>query len=239
MLKNFVLYFVFVSGIMFCFAQGAKNINGKIIVKDGSAADVLVLNLNTEQETKSDIDGKFTIQAKIDDLIVFQSNSLEIVRKSIEDNDYLKAYFEIKMIPKPEQLDEVKIFNYSYLNAVSLGILSKPAKTFTVAERRLFQASVGGGIMVLMNALNGKTKMLKKYVAFEKIERRVAKINDMFTREFYIKTVEIPEDQVARFVTFAAEEESVIKLLSSKNKYLIGFELVKLAPKFKKLQNED
>ena len=239
MLRKILSWSIFGLAIICCNAQGAKNINGKIFVKYGSAADVLVLNLNTEQETKSDIDGKFTIQAKIDDLIVFQSNSLEIVRKSIEDNDYLKAYFEIKMIPKPEQLDEVKIFNYSYLNAVSLGILSKPAKTYSIAERRLYEATSGGGVMAWINVINGRKKMLKKYVAFEKIERRVAKINDMFTREFYIKTVEIPEDQVARFVTFAAEEESVIKLLSSKNKYLIGFELVKLAPKFKKLQNED
>ena len=239
MSSKFLLLLKVVFWVLCCNAQDAKNMNGKIIADQGSPADVLVLNLNTEKETRSDLDGNFMISAKIDDLIVFHSNSHEIVRKSIYNNDYLKGFFEVRLIPKPQQLDEIKIFNYSRINAVSLGILSEPAKTYTIAERRLYEATSGGGLMTWLNAINGRKKMLKKFVSFERIEARVSKLTDMFEPEFYTKTLEIPEDQVGRFLNFAAEDELVVKALSTKNKYLVSFELVKLAPQFKKLQNEN
>ena len=218
--------------------QDSKPLKGKITAIDARVSGILILNLNTEQETKSDFDGNFTINAHVDDLIVFQAANLEYLRKIVEQSDFNKGFLDIKMIVKPEQLDEVQILNYSKINAVSLGILSKPAKTYTIAERRLYEATSGGGVMMWINAINGKKKMLKKYVAFEKIGNRVSMLTDMFSTEFFIKTLGISEQDIGRFIAFAAEETLIVNALSSKNKYLISFELTKLAPTFNKLQNE-
>ena len=222
----------------FGFAQESKLIKGKITVIDGNPKGILILNLNSEKETKSDFDGNFNIEAKIDDLIVFQSENLEYLRKTIDEKDFLTKEIAVKMSAKINQLDEVKIFNYPKINALSLGILSKPAKQYTLAERRLYAATSGGGLMVLMNALNGQTKMLKRYVAFEKIEARTIKLTDMFEPDFYTKTLTIPEAVVNRFIIYASEEESVMKAMTTKNKFLVSFELVKVAENFKKLQHE-
>ena len=222
----------------FSFAQESKLIKGKITVIDANPKGVLILNLNSEKETKSDFDGHFNIDAKIDDLIVFQSDNLEYLRKTIDDKDFLTGKLDVKMTLKMNQLDEVKIFNYPKINALSLGILSKPAKQYTLAERRLYTATSGGGLMVLMNALNGQTKMLKRYVAFEKTEARTIKLTDMFEPDFYTKTLTISEEVVNRFIIYASEEETVVKALATKNKFLVSFELVKVAENFKKLQHE-
>jgi hypothetical protein len=235
----FTICILFIIAPVIAFAQITKLLSGKIIVTDGNPKGVLILNLNSEKETKSDFNGNFTIEAKSEDLLVFQSENLEYLRKSIEDIDVKKGNFTVKMTVKNNQLDEIKIFTYPNINALSLGILTKPAKTYTLAERRLYNATSGGGVMLLMNALNGKTKMLKRYVAFEKIETRTATLIEMFESNFYIKTLSIPEGLVGRFIVFAAEEEAVIKAMRTKNKFLISFELVKVAQKFNKLQHEN
>lgn len=222
----------------FGFAQESKLIKGKITVIDGNPKGVLILNLNSEKEIKSDFDGNFYIEAKIDDLLVFQSDNLEYLRKTIDEKDFLTGKIDVKMSPKINQLDEVKIYSYPNINALSLGILSKPAKQYTLATRRLYAATSGGGLMVLMNALNGQTKMLKRYVAFEKIEARTIKLTDMFEPDFYSKTLAMPEEAINRFIIFASEEESVMKAMTTKNKFLVSFELVKVAEIFKKLQHE-
>lgn len=220
------------------FGQTSKPLKGKIEVLDGNSQGILILNLNSEKETKSDFAGNFEIEAKVDDLLVFQSNNLEYLRKTIDEKDFSKGSFKISMLVKINQLEEIKIFNYPNINALSLGILSKPAKEYTLAERRLYQATSGGGIFVLINALNGKTKMLKRYLAFEKIETRTKKLTDMFEPDFYLKTLDIPEQLISRFIIYAAEEELVMKAMTTKNKFLVSFELVKIAENFKKLQNE-
>lgn len=77
----------------------------------------------------------------------------------------------IKMTPKPGQLDEVVITKYRNINALDLGVLSKPAKEYTPAERRLKAASsydltVGTynsvSLDAIINSISGRTAMLKK-----------------------------------------------------------------------------
>ena len=219
--------------------QEKKTIQGKIVSENGNVSGVLVLNLNTERETKSDIEGNFSIEVQPDDLLVFQSDNLEYLRKIIDPNDFSKTNIVVKMIAKVNQLDEIKIFNYSNINAVSLGILSKPAIAYTVGERRLVEARSGIGIGALINALSGRTKMLKRYAAFEKVDMRAARLKNMFEPRFFTKQLTIDESLIGRFVGYAAEQKEVAKAMSTNNKFLISFELVKIAENFKKLQREN
>ena len=77
------------------------------------------------------------------------------------------------MTSKITQLDEVKV-QKSNIDAVSLGILTKPGKVYTPAERRLktatgLYASANAGTMMggsvgldpLINWISGRTALLK------------------------------------------------------------------------------
>ena len=230
-----ILYFLLVFN--FSFSQVEKKISGQLICKDAVLQGITILNLVTEKEAISDFEGKFFINAKVDDLLVIQSNSFEYERKSIDANDVKSGEIKIALTKKVEQLEEVKIINYSNINAVSLGILSKPAKTYTTAERRLYTAQSGGLVGSIINHFTGRTKMLKRYVAFEKIELRANKLSDMFMDEYFLKTLKIPENKIKAFQIFAAEDASVIEPLKQKNKFLVSYALTSLAQQYLDLQN--
>lgn len=230
------------------FTQTEKPLAGQLICKDASLQGITILNLVTEKEAISNIDGKFFITVKPDDLIIIQHNNFEYVRKIIDENDIKNGNITIYLTKKIEQLDEVKIVNYININAIDLNILQKEPKKYTTAERRLRTAEKFkwysplliplGGMSVdgLLNAINGRTKMLKKHVAFEKIQLRTAKLADMFPAEYYIHTLKIPEDKIKAFQNYASEEPSLQEPLKLKNKFLVSFALIKIAETFNNLQ---
>ena len=241
-----ILIFLFMMNVA---AQTSKKITGKIIVKEGFISDVLVLNLKTEQETKSDANGNFTIDAQVDDLIVFQAESLEYLRKSIDETDFEKGFFEIKMTTKPIELQELKIKDFSGINAVSMGILSRPAKVYTNAERKLRTASktdleldagmwagASLGLDPFFNKISGRTKMLKKFVAMESVQLRVVKLQNWFPDEYVIQSLKVNENKVRGFWFYAAEDADIIEALKLKNKFLTAFALTKVAEKYNSFQ---
>ena len=229
--------------------QSPKILNGKISVNGGSPAGVLVLNLVTEKETISNFEGKFSIEASPDDLLVFQSNRLEYARKSIDPDDFARGNIQVYLQAKPIELEEIKIFNFSRINAVSMGILSKPAKIYTPAQRKLktatdlnasFSAGNFPGVSLsldpLINAITGRTKMLKKYVAIEMVQLRVVQLQKWFSNEYLVDNFKLKEDQLSSFLWYAAEDDQVGKAMNLKNKFLVSFELMKIAENFKNLQ---
>ncbi|RZL32777.1 MAG: hypothetical protein EOP00_33565, partial [Pedobacter sp.] len=118
-------------------AQNRKQLQGIIVVVNATPSNVLILNLNTEQEVKSDSNGTFTIMVAENDILAFSSENLDFTRKIIEKSDFDQQKIVVNMTSKMIILDEVEIINYQSINAVSLGILSKPAKSYTPQERRL------------------------------------------------------------------------------------------------------
>jgi hypothetical protein len=248
--------YVFSTTLVFCttinvFSQLEKPIAGKIVCLEMIPQGIKILNLVSEKETVSDIEGKFVIMAKPDDLLVFSSNNFDYMRKMIDDDDYRKGAITVAVTPKINQLEEVQINTYPNLNAVSLGILDKPAKTYTPAQRKLRTASnmypsfgVGTimgfsmGLDPVINAISGRTKMLKKYVISEKAQLQVEKISNMFSDDYFIHQLKIKENLVRGFIFFAVENQKVIDALSMKNKFLVSFALIKVAEDFNKLQDE-
>lgn len=228
-----ILIFVWVGN-----AQTEKKIHGKISVADGGASGVHVINLTTETETTSNFDGNFWILAKPDDLLVFSASNLDYFRKIIEVSDFDLSFIAIQMTVKITELNEVQVFKYPKINALDLGILSKPAIKYTVAERRLRTATTGGGLLPLdpiINAITGQTAILKKNILIEKKELMRAKLDRLFENEFYIKILKIDVDRIAGFKYFVIENDGFEKVWDSKNKTLISFKLSELASLYKKL----
>lgn len=246
-MKNSFLMLILV--INFANAQNSKVLSGKIIVKDGSPSGVLVLNLVTEKETLSNFEGQFKIEGKVDDLLVFQISNLEYQRKSIDEVDFEKGFMVVEMTKKNIQLDEIKIFNYSRMNAVSMGILATAAKTYTPAQRKLKTAtsldpSFNIGTMAgfsmsldpLLNAITGRTKMLKKFVAIESVQLRVVRLEHWFSNDYLINDLKINENLLKGFLFYASEDAQVINGLRSKNQFLTSFALIDVAKRYNEMQ---
>ncbi|UPT71656.1 MAG: hypothetical protein M0D53_04730 [Flavobacterium sp. JAD_PAG50586_2] len=141
-------------------------------------------------------------------------------------------------------LDEVEVKKYPNINAVSLGILQKPAKVYTPAERKLRTAEELhwysplliplGGMSVdgMINSISGRTAMLKKELKVERKEYLLQKIEYMFKEEYFLENLKIPKDYLRGFWYYAIEDPKLVEALNSKNKIMSRFIFSDLAVKY-------
>lgn len=242
----FLIFFIFLGNIVFSQSK-EKMIHGKIIAPINSTSGINVMNLVSEKSVLTDADGEFYILVKADDLLILSSENFEYKRKLIQEEDFGAKIVTIEMIPKPGQLEEVVITKYQNFNAVDLGILSKPAKEYTPAERRLKTAGdfkpihllgiLGGSLPIdpILNAINGRTKRLKKEISIEKREFRLKEIEDLYDDNFYVQTLKIPTEYIMGFKYFLTEDEDFATLLLAKNKPSIEMYVVKSAEDYLKI----
>lgn len=229
-------------------SQTRKLIQGKIVVTDATPSAVLILNLNTEAEVQSDSEGLFAILAMPDDVLLFSSKNLDFMRKVVNQENYTTGILNIEMTSKVVVLDEVEIKSY---NAVSLGILQQPAKSYTPAERRLQTAGdfkpihllaiIGGGMPLdpVFNAINGKTKRLKKEIKLERSQKRLEQFKVFFPEEDLSEQVKVHPDEVMEFSYFVLDKAEFIHLLDVQDKNKMLFYLIQMYSQFKNQSQSD
>lgn len=226
---------------------GEKVIHGKILAASSSVEGVTIVNLVNEKSTVSDSKGEFYILAKAEDLLVFSSSNLEIHRKLIEEEDLILEFLTIKMFDKINQLDEIIVNKHPEINAVSMGIVSSKVKHFTQMERQLYTAGdfkpihllglLGGSLQIdpILNAINGRTKSIKKMIEVKKKSSLLNQIEFLFEEEYYTKKLNIPKEYIKGFQYYCVEDEKNISILKSKNKTNIEFLMTKLALEYNEI----
>jgi hypothetical protein len=229
----------------FAQSQALTLLKGKITSQIKELNDVYVTNVRSESSTATDRNGFFTMFVKAGDTLQF--SGLQILTKKIliTENDVAKKLYvtgvEAKIIP----LEEVEINKYPNINAVSLGILQKPAKVYTPAERKLRtatglypEASVGMmaggsiGLDPIINAITGRTNMLKKEVQVEKKEFLLQKIEYLFKEEYFLENLKIPKDYLRGFWYYAVEDPKLAAALNARNRMMARFIFSDLATKY-------
>ena len=242
-----MLFLILLCQVTFCQTVGDKLLHGKIVAESGNVGGVTIINLVNEKTTVSDGNGDFFILAKVDDLLVISSVNLEYYRRIIEAEDLKAEVLTIKMTAKITELEEVIVNKHPEINAVSLGISPKGIIHRTQMERKLYTAGdfkpihllglLGGSLQVdpILNAINGRTAMLKKSIEFEKKERLLVYIGALFDDEYYTKTLKIPANYIKGFQYYCIEKEDFATSLRSKNKAMIKLLIVPLAEKYNKI----
>lgn len=226
-----------VFSVQFCFSQQEKIINGKIVVKDAKVSEIHVINLSNDKETLTNTKGEFSILVKPDDLLVFSAEYLDYMRKIVEQEHYDSGTITVKMTSKITNLDEVVVKNYSGVNAVALGILTKPAKSYTLAERRLYGAT-SSPVDALINMLTGRTKMMKDGVEIEKREFLLEQLDGFYTDDFYLQELGIEKEKIKGFHYYLVEDNRFAEALDAKNKTLATFLIIEIAQKYNLLNEK-
>ena len=216
-------------------------LKGKITSQIKELNDVYVANLRSESTTTTDNNGNFSMFVKVGDTLQF--SGLQIVTKKavITENDLAKQLYVENLEVKVNPLDEVEIKQYLNINATSLGILQKPAKVYTPAERKLKAATAldgkigfGGAMSIdpLLNWMSGRTTMLKKELAVEKKEKLLQKIEYLFKEDYFLENLKIPKDYLRGFWYYAVEDPKLVRALNAKNKIMARFIFSDLATKY-------
>jgi hypothetical protein len=239
--NTFLLIFFLLMQIVY---SQEKELAGKIIVNDGSPKNVHIVNVANEKEVVSDAEGNFRILAETEDVLVLSAQHLEFQRLIVEKEIYDAGKFEITMILKATELEEVKIVTYNHINAVNLRILPKEPKRYTPAERKLRTAGdfkpiqllgiIAGGMEFdpIINAINGKTKRLKQEVKLEKKELLIIKLNENYTDDFFKEEVKIAAEYITAFKYYLAEDTAFAEIFETNNTEMIAFAMSKRATEF-------
>ncbi|THD31689.1 MAG: hypothetical protein DI588_10930 [Flavobacterium johnsoniae] len=241
-----LLLFLLSAGMLFSQSQ-EKLLLIKVMADGNYVGGINVVNLVNEKSAVTDEKGEFFISAKEDDLLVFSAINFEYKRKIISKEDILAGAITVNVIPKTTSLDEVEITKYKDLDAFELGILETPAKRYTPAERRLRTAGDFKPVHLVgllfgqfpldpvLNAINGKTKRLKKEVEIEQQEFLLKKVEDMFQDDYFLGHLKIPENYIQGFKLYSIGDENFVRLLEDKNKIKSEFELARLSKEYLKL----
>lgn len=239
-----IILFLFLSPA-FTHGQELTLLKGKVTSQIKELNEVYVTNLRSDTNTLTDKNGNFTMFIKVRDTLQF--SGLQIITRKIviDENDVAKKLYVINLEAKIFPLDEVEIKKYGNINAVSLGILQKPAKKYTPAERRLKTATdydvtdflgstigFSAGIDPIINALSGRTAMLKKELKIEKKEYLLQKIEYLFKQEYFLQNLKIPKEYLRGFWYYAVEDPKLVAALNAKNKMMARFIFADLATNY-------
>lgn len=238
----FALYF---SASGFAQAGDLFFLKGKVVTTVKELREVNVFNLRSESGTATDETGNYSLFVKVGDTLQFQSLQTETKKIVVTEADVKKSLLVTQLLPKIIELAEVEIQDHSNINAVSLRILDKPAKKYTPAERRLRTATgldatasvgmmAGGsiGLDPLLNAISGRTEMLKKELEVERQERLMTKVENQFKPEFFTGRLKIPSEYVKGFLYYIADDTKLDEYMKKKNKGLAKFRLSELASQY-------
>ena len=224
-MKNwFVVLLFFATFCTWSQTSNEKILHGKIVADSASVAGIDVVNLGNEKVTVTNNKGEFSILAKVDDILVFSSMTLEMKRMLVDEDDLKSETITIYMIPKINELNEVIVKK----NAAE-GISIIPGqKQYTPAERKLYTAT-SGLLDAPLNWLSGRTEMLKKEIIVERKERMLYKVGVLYDDKYYIQTLKVPEIYIDDFQRYIIEDKEFAAALKVKNRTMMLFLISKLA----------
>ena len=249
MAKRLLLFFIFFPSVVL--SQNDSIVNGKIVSESSLLEGIHVINLSKRNGAITDTRGYFQIKAKVSDTLQFSAVNLKATRYVMKQSDYSNDLLLIKMESLITELEEVAIINYKNINTGALGIIPANQKTYTPAERKLKTASefkpestfyFGGttGVSLsfdaILNAISGRTTMLKNELVVERKELLQAKTSDYFERKYFIETLKIPDEFVDGFLFYIVENEKFVNAMKDKNKTMATFVLSELAVDYLKLK---
>jgi hypothetical protein len=240
---QFVLLFNLIGLGLNAQTEGGIKLNGTLTGDGVELEAVTVINESTEEMVKTDATGSFQIGAKSGDVLVIASIFITGRQVSINEEHIKNGAINIYVQPSVNALDNVEVNN---LDAVSLGILDSPAKTYTPAERRLKTAGdfnpayllgvLGGSVKVdpILNAISGRTKRLKSEVVIEKKENILAQLDELLANEELQKMLKIPNEYRKGFAYYLIEDSIFVATFNANNQPMTTFMLITLAPEYLK-----
>lgn len=218
-------------------------LKGKVI-SEVNPDGIMVVNFTTKVSTITSDGGFFSILASSGDVLIITSKSIEGVQLRLDANSFNREVLNIVVKAKTNELAEVQIKSIS---AKSLGVVPNNVKEYTPAERKLRTAEQFkwyspllipfGGMSVdgLINQISGRTNQLKKELSVEKKELLLSGLDEMYEEQFYVETLQIPQEYIKGFQIFALDDAKFVEAVKSKNRTLVTFLMGNIANEYKML----
>lgn len=212
---------------------------GKIQAED-NLENIHVTNINKNTYTTTNALGIFKIEAQKNDTlsvtsIQYQPETIIITQKNINEKG-----IQITLAEQINELQEVIVGNIlsgnleqdinnskakPSINFYNVGIPGYKGKPKTQSERRLHEATTGGGFIPLnpiLNAISGRTKMLKKRIALEANTTLMYSLKSRLSEDFFSNNP-LEEDKRMDFFYFCADDKDFEKHCSKDDLEALAF----------------
>lgn len=204
------------------FAQERRTLVNGIVKNDSIVIEnVHVLNKTTKKGTVSNYKGEFKIFARENDVIQFSNIQYHSKQIKFKKQPVEKIIFEVILFQKTNELQEVVVENM----AKSLGLPNADKVPLTLAERKVNYYQKGGALNKIYGIVSGDTKKHKKLnnlIKSDEFKRNneidVQIIRDHFKDDFFINTLNIPEEHINGLIHYCLPNRIVF--LYEKDRYL-------------------
>ena len=208
----------------------SKELKGKIIADSLQGYAINIVNFTKQIGTTNDAFGYFTIPSSVGDSIV--TFTLMVDESHLEE----KSIVSIRLKPIVQQLEQVRVSDVElsgdltkdsraieilpYVDNRTLGLPFSDKPQPTQSERRLYTAR-SGVIDLPVNYLNGTIKKLKRIDKIEKLKKQIQKGETSFTTQFFVDSLQVPENLISDFIYYCSEDEFFKDLLKEQKKLLL------------------
>lgn len=230
-------YFIIITALFFYHnLSSAQTLKGKVFDSKNVVKDMKIINKTQNILTFTNKEGNFSIEAKVNDTLSFQSifyHPLEvIVKQSHFDN---LTIFEVDEIIS--ELNEVKITNkkknkfdsisyYSTIKTEQQNLSKKPLiKSGDNLMPTLDLKQLYKGVSKLFRKRKNKNLENKIPLDYKQLESFFA-TDDFFNKELLTIDLKIPENKINLFIDYCAEKGIRKELLKNENKMMLLEELV-------------
>jgi len=222
MIKNSLICigFLLISSSLGAQSLFSKKLKGRVYSNDGDVAATNILNITANKGTITDTDGFFSITANPNDTLVFSAVQFKkkeiVITQGIINQGFLNVLLEDAL----NELDEVVVTPYNLTGDITkdidliqtepvvtsstLGLPNAYVKPISKAERELYAATANPFMSFdpLINAISGRTKMLKKRVARNNLYSRTEKVKAFYADSLFRIDLKIPEEKVDDLLYF-------------------------------------
>ncbi len=232
----------------------STKLNGKLYSIDGDVSGVHIQNITAKRATISNADGFFSITANVNDTIVFSAVQFkkktlvvtkELVAQSlvqIQVEDTLTELEEVVVTPYNLTGDITKDLNLISIDPVvtssTLGLPNAYVKPMKKAERELYAATANPYMSFdpLINAISGRTKMLKKRVARNKLYAKTEQVRAFYADSLFRIDLKIPADKIDDLLYFC-EVDTIFQQIVATNDPLRIWEYIRRKSKVYRKNN--
>ncbi|MCL6268320.1 carboxypeptidase-like regulatory domain-containing protein [Flagellimonas myxillae] len=266
-MRNNILTFLFFLLSFSLFAQqtGTKQLRGRVYSSSNKdVVGVVVQNISSQNAVITDMDGNFSIRVRLRDTLAI--SAVQFQRKLVVVNEmvYNTSFITVPLEEFVNELREVVVTPYNLsgdldqdldqlqlekdVSAEALGLPNAHAKIPTQSERKLQQATAGkfnvGMILTppldpLINAITGRTKMLKNRVKVDKTYARTQRVQGFYADSLISSNLKIPVEKIEDFMYFCEVDEEFQQTVDSHDKLKIWDFMVGKSREYRSNNNLD
>lgn len=217
MKRNFPFFFLFLV-FQFGFSQTERLLQGKVLCDDFPLQGIEIVNLVTEKSTKTDLNGKFSISAKAEDLLVFVSEKYNYQRVFLDREFLDKNNFTFLLTRKPEQLEEVVVI--SKISFPKIKFDKNIASQLNIAKAAARQKPIGVYDGTIENGIGIYINLPFDRKNIPKIEfKELAKTN--YPETFFTNALKLKSEEIGLFLEFCDADHKSKTVLDKTNPLLL------------------